>query len=199
MICQIAVAMAFMPAAAWAQASAGQASVFASERIMGRWVPSYFSSLPDGSVELNECEALISDALTSAGFSLPSSTFSEDQRRAAKKLRPVLGRYPDLSSLPNDTAVAAADAVMPGAGLAVVCGVKAAYRKGRRGSPSGLCADARCKAVDTRTRRRVATGVGQSCDFGSSQATASISAIREACRQAGATLVTGLSGGRRAE
>ncbi|HPQ80802.1 MAG TPA: hypothetical protein PLZ86_03660 [bacterium] len=194
LLCVVAFSALLSPSVGAAQTAGPSAAVFASERIMERWVGSYFSSLPDGSAEPNECERVISRVMSESGFELPDGNFVAEQRLEAKRARAVFARYPNLSSLPNETAAASAAIVLPGAKQAVCCGVKTFHRKAKRGKASATCAEADCKAVDTSTMKRVATGVGRVCETGDSRTTAGVAAMRRACRQAGEEISSALSG-----
>ena len=52
---------------------------------------------------------------------------------------------------------------------------------------SGTCASARCKAVDTRTRRSIATAADQRCALAADDA-GRLAAVRELCAQMAAQL-----------
>ena len=182
----IALAVVVPQLVAGAVAFAGDRTVaaFASERILGQWVGSWFAALPKPEAAPNECEEILFEALTAAGFTLPAGPFSETQQVEAKKLHPVFARYGDLSGMPNETVLRAGQAVTDAPRAVVACGVSAAPRRMK----GEVCASAGCKAVDAATKRRVATAAGSRCVPGADRVTASIAAIREACREAAARL-----------
>lgn len=169
-------------------------AVFASERIMGRWVGSHFGTIATDASSFNECEGELVQGLSSGGFSVPSGAFSVAQGVEARRLRTVFQRYNDVSTMPNDTAIKAADIVGRGVQAVIACGVVAAMRKPRQRNPGAICANAECKAVDVATKRRVATAAGERCADGPSGSTGAISMIRQVCREMGDTFARDLGG-----
>ena len=182
----IAIAVILLQPAAGAAAFAGERTiaVFASERILGRWVGSWFAALPKPDAAPNECESVLVEALAGAGFAFPTGPYSEPQQLEAKRLHAVFARYGDLSGMPNETVLRAGRAVAADPQAVVACGVSATPRRMK----GEVCASAGCKAVDAATKRRVATAAGARCVAGSDRTTASVAAIRDACRDAGALL-----------
>lgn len=192
----IAVAAASMaPAGRTAAAAEGQAlAAFASERIMGRWVGSYFGTIPAESVSFNGCEGALVEGLSAGGFSVPSGAVSVAQGVEARRLRTVFQRYPDVSTMSNDTAVRAADIVGRNVRAVIACGAVAAVRKSRQKNAGAICANVECKAVDITTKRRVATAAGERCAGASRDTAVAVSLIRQACREIGDTLALDLKG-----
>lgn len=191
--------VALAMAALWGRPAVAKASdralaVFASERILGRWVGSSFGTTSAGGASPNDCENEIAQGLSAGGFLVPFEPLSDQQRLEARKFRVVFGRYGDVSTMPNDTAVRAAGIVGGGARAVVACGVKAAVRKPRQRSAGAICANAECKAVDMAARRRVATAAGERCAERSQGAAGAVAAVRSVCREMGETLARDLSG-----
>jgi len=170
-------------------------AVFATERFLGNWVYSYFNSIADASGEPNECEVALGSELRDLGFSEVDMDFSSDERRAARSFRTVFGRYKDLSALPNNTAVRAAQIVDPNAVLVVSCRVLADVGDGKDSAfMYSACAEVSCKAVDTKSRRRVATASESKCFPHANRTTGSMAAIRAACSEIGKKMGKKLSG-----
>ena len=163
-------------------------ALFASEKNMGQWSGSYFDSMQSTIYSPNSCEQALDEQLGAAGFALPKAPFSEEQRLEARKLHAVVERYADMSTIPNDTASRIALAVSPQAEAVIVCGVTVGARKAKRPAPAALCATATCKAVDMKSRRRVATAASERCVPNGEPATSGGAALREACVDVGGML-----------
>lgn len=164
------------------------AVVFASEKIMGQWVKSYFSSIAPGEANFNECEISVSKSFMDGGISVAHAPFEPGQIAEARKFHTVFDRYGDLSGMPNDLIVKAALIVDREAGMAVVCGVDTKGRKEKRGQPERICASAVCEVIDVATKRRVATSADEECLIGARGVAGSVAAVREACKETGEEL-----------
>ncbi|MFH0799706.1 MAG: hypothetical protein V2A66_05950 [Pseudomonadota bacterium] len=184
--CKETVASAVFLAAICAGAARAEAGspvvVFASEKIMGEWVGSYLGSIAVGTAQPNECELAVGRALEAAAITVSVAPEGEARRRAARGLNTVFGRYGDVSTLPNDIAVKAAFVVDPRAAAVVACGVQIFASKSKAGA---VCAGAGCKAIDTKTRRRVATAAGERCVDDKNSGPRDITAIRDVCGEMG--------------
>lgn len=168
--------------------------VFASERIAGQWVKSYFSSIPSDQFKFNECEDVIGRSLTNAGFNVSQTPLDAGQVNNVRELHTVFDRYGDLSGMPNDLAVKAAAAVDSNSRAVVVCGVKTTFRKGKRGQPAAICASAGCEAIDTLTKLRRATAADEKCLAGATGPAGSVAVIRDVCGEMGQELAVKLKG-----
>ncbi len=154
---------------------------FASERILGSWIKSYFNSIPGGEANFNECEASIGEALASRGYAAAAVSFSEDQRASARRYGTVFKRYNDVSMMPNETLVRASSVVDNSASVVLACRAVVEKPGWRSGGAGDACASARCKAVDTASRRRIATASGVRCSQPGEGEGGRIRAIRQAC------------------
>jgi hypothetical protein len=163
--------------------------VFATEKSAGRWGPSAFNGLLAGDLQQNGCEGAAGEALRSAGFALPGSVVSTEQRREARVLATVFERYSDASTIPNDILSRAAAIVESSAGAVVACGVVVNPPKADGGKAFGFCATAHCKAIETQGRQRLATASGVRCTPEGGPA-----AIREVCGEMGARLAGKIAG-----
>jgi hypothetical protein len=169
--------------------------VFVSEFIEDDFIDSFITALPSlmkGEVSRNECETIMDELFAARGFGGGPKVFDNEQKMKARSFRTVLGRYKDLSTLPNFTAAKAGSIITGENGAAVVCGVKVSG-----GSSSNMfesCAKVRCKAVDIATGGRIAASAYSSCEKNSDGTTANMAAIRSVCgamgRALGANLVS---------
>lgn len=179
-------------AGALCAAEARPVVVFASEKIAGQWVKSYFSSVSSNEFKFNECENAIGKRFSNEGVAVSSATLTAGQIKEAKALHTVFDRYGDVSAMPNDLAVKAAAIVDENARAVVVCGVTTTSRKGKRGQPSAICASAGCEAIDMTTKRRAATAADEKCLAGAEKLSGSVAVIGEVCGVMGEELAVKL-------
>lgn len=162
----------------------GRLVVFASEKIGDAWIASYFNSLPEGQAAYNQCELSLGETFDELGYDMAENGFSKRQRAEARRLRTVFGRYRDMSSMANDTAVKASDIVDGSAGTVVLCTADVGPRRSWRKKRFRSCAEVRCKAVSTESGRRLATHSIERCAAGPGETAASVEAIRSVCSEA---------------
>lgn len=167
--------------------SAGTVAVFASEKIMGKQIRSFFSSIGRETggpvVGPNECEGAIGEKLLEAGFVVAAAPSTEERIRAARKLSTVFGRYANIGMMPNDTAAQAAAILENGALSVVVCGVVS--ENGKKGQKGFVCADAECKVVDMKTKKRIVATAFEKCLPGVEGISGGVAAIRKVCLETG--------------
>jgi hypothetical protein len=186
----LAAVLAFaliLPHAA-ARAAGGRPSVpaFASQRVMGSSTGSYFKDIPAGTPRMNGCESALAAAMESRGFAAAATEHGDEARARARRHLAVFKRYRDVSAMSNDAAVRAATIVDADAVAVIICTASADYAAGSAGP--GLkraCASASCKAISTKTRRRIATADERVCAEARDGQAAGAEAIRQACTQAG--------------
>lgn len=159
---------------------------FASEKIMGNWTGSYFGSTLGDEAPMNGCETALTEALQGKGFDIVEEGFNDSQRSAMRSFMPVFGRYKDLDMMPNDMVVKASNIVESDAFASVACRADA-MAPDRKDSAHmyTTCADVSCKAVDTKTKRRVATATESKCFPHVNQLAGSKGAIAGVCREVG--------------
>lgn len=171
------------------EAPEGQRAIlFASSRVGKAWTASQFSSIPEQPAPPNDCEQRIADAVSpDVRVSWPG-TFTPRQQADARRLRPVFGRYRDVSAMPNDTAVRAAGIVDPGVALILACsaGMDAPKKRGKLAGQT--CLQARCKAIDRNSGRRVVTADVERCEPLSSEAPARARTMADLCSEVGRSL-----------
>lgn len=183
----------FVPVgAAKAAEATGNVAIFASEKLFGKRVESFFNSISSDSLKTNECETAAGEKLGEKGFKVVDGPFGPKQIQDARGLKTLIGRYSNISSMPDDTAIKAARVMGDDVLAVIACGVSAA-KKGR-GLGRLVCAEAGCKAIDMKSRRRVAWSAGKNCATGNDRTTAGLLAIREACGYVGNELANKLSG-----
>lgn len=169
--------------------------VFVSERIGGRQIASYFSSLPNQKdIAMNGCEEMITSQLKSRGYLLPEAPFTSKQQFDARKLRAVFLRYADADGMPNDMIAKAGGIALPGVEAVAACGIHSEEKRFRRKQSGTECAVAECKMVDAKTKRRFATASGKWCVPKGEGTSSSAVATDEACRQIGIALAEKLGG-----
>lgn len=156
-------------------------AVFTSEKIMGQQIKSFFSSIGKGAGEKNECENAIAEKLEEKGFSTAALPCTEEKVRSARRLGTVFERYSNIGMMPNDIAAQAAGILEGNAPAVIVCGVTAAYGK----KEELVCADIECKAVDVKSKRRVAAVAFEKCLPRAEGFSGGVAAIREVCLEAG--------------
>lgn len=161
-----------------------EVAVFASEKIMGQWINSYFSSANEGGAEANECEKEIRDAMLDAGINVVPFELNKEGQEKAYALHTVFDRYSDLSSIPNDTALKTAYAVGKNISAAVFCSVVVKEVR-KRLRPRMLCAEAGCKVVDASTRLRSATSQDRRCSEPVQDMDSRILMMKDVCRYMG--------------
>lgn len=160
--------------------------VFASERIMGDWIGSYFNSISDDDVAFNTCEAVVGQSLREKGFDEVEPSFDAQQKKDARRFKTVFGRYMDVSSVPNNTVSRASEIVGADARYVIACSVLADSGSGKDSAfMYTCCAEGSCKVVDTKTKRRVATASESSCNPNANRTTGSMAAIRAVCKNMG--------------
>lgn len=181
----------------YTQASDRAVVVFASQKVVGQWLKSYFSAIADGNARLGECEESITTKLGEARVSVAVTPFSQAQQRDARKFRIVFDRYGDVSSMPNDALIKAASIVNPDASAVISCGVITGSRMWRRASIPPNCADVSCKVVDISSKRRMATLKLRSCVDENQAEQRSVSTglaiVRDACGEMGEKIASKLS------
>lgn len=148
-----------------AYASPRKVVVLASEGVERTWNPSSFIGIATGQLPLNRCEQALADAMQSPLMIASPSEISSQQQTSARSFKPVFGRYNDLSTMPNDTAVRAAKIVDATADTVLACRVSEQTQRPRfkRTAEGTICVSARCKAIDVGSRRRVATAALDRC------------------------------------
>lgn len=189
-VLMVVLSAVFLFSASALAGSAGTVAVFASEKIMGKQIRSFFTSIGretggPGSpvVGPNECEGAIGEKLEEAGFIVAAAPSTEERIRAARKLSTVFGRYANIGVMPNDTAAQAAAILENGALSVVVCGVVA--DNGKKGQKGFVCADAECKVVDMKTKKRIVATAFEKCLPGVDGISGGVAAIREVCLETG--------------
>lgn len=163
--------------------------VFASETIDKDWIGSFFTELPsseEGRIELNECEAALADEFSRAGFTRRTQPLGKTERMQVRSFRTVVGRYRDMSAMPNFTSVRAA-AIVDG-DAAAMAGCKVVIKVGEGDEGYESCAAGRCKAVDMRSMERISMAVLSKCVSNADGTTANIAAIRSVCGEMGRSL-----------
>ncbi|MFA5812472.1 MAG: hypothetical protein WC956_09110, partial [bacterium] len=100
----------------------------------------------------------------------------------------VFKRYNDVSTIPNDTAARAAAVVDSSASVVLACRAVVDKPGWRMRHAADSCASARCKAVDTATRRRIATASGTRCGQSGAGNAGGLAAMREVCSDMAAQL-----------
>lgn len=176
------------------EATEGQRAIlFASSRVGSAWTASRFSSIPEQASAPNDCEQQIAEALGPEVVVNWPADFTERQQAEARRLRPVFSRYQDVSAMPNDTAVRAAQIVDPGIALVLACsaGIDAPRKRGKLAGQS--CLQARCKAIDRNSRRRIVTSDLRRCEPLSVEAPARARTMAQLCSEAGHGLAQELS------
>lgn len=164
--------------------------IFASERIGREWIDSHFNSIPEDHPTFNQCEISLEEAFDERGFDGPDASYSPDQKASARRFRTVFQRYKDMSTMANDVAVRASNIVDSSAGTVVLCTVGVGSKKRwKLGRKKRSCAQVRCKAVSTDSRRRLATLSIERCAKGPEGIPASVEAIKAVCQEAGRGLV----------
>lgn len=169
--------------------------IFASEIIEKDWIESFFTSpsaLQNGEISLNECENLVNIEMAWRGFTSRASPLNKTERMQARSFRTVVGRYRDLSSMPNFTSARAAAIIDKGASVVVGCRVLVDVEDRGENGDYNSCASGKCKAVDMRSKERVATASGSKCSTNADSTTAGIAAIRGICEEMGRSLGTGM-------
>lgn len=174
-------------------AAARSVVIFASETIDKDWIGSFFTELAsskDGEITLNECETALAEEFMRQGFSRRVEPLDKTRRMQARSFRTVVGRYRDMSSMPNFTSVKAASIVDDAA--SAVAGCKVVIKAGDSGGEYESCATGRCKAVDMRSMQRVSMAVLSKCVTNPDGTTANIAAIRDVCGGMGRSLSSDL-------
>lgn len=166
----------------------GRVVIFASERVGEEWIGSFFSSLPSNSMAYNQCELSLGEAFRALGYETTDEPFTQVQKQEAKKHVVVFGRYRNMSSMANDTAVRASSIVDASAGAVVLCAADVGARRGFRKKRFKSCAEVKCKAISTENLRRLATHSIERCAAGPGEAGASVEALRSVCSEAGRAL-----------
>lgn len=167
--------------------------VMASESIDNDFIESFMTSLPSlmkGEISKNECETVMDDIFGNVGFRDAPRILKKSQVMKARSFRTVMGRYKDLSTLPNFTATRAASIIDAKAAAVVVCGVDVNVQDSSVGF--NACAKARCKAVDMASGKRMTTSTDSYCEKNEDKTTASIAAIRGSCESMAYELGEGL-------
>ncbi len=169
------------------QSTKGRVVVFASEKLDGDWIGSFFNTLDDGQPVYNQCEISLGETLEAMGFEVPVAKLTQDERKRVKKLKTVFQRYHDMSTMANTTAVQASRIVDPSAGIAVLCSVEVGAKKKRwsRKSAFRSCAEVLCKAISTADAKRMVTHKLEECAGSGGETEASVQAIRDVCSEAG--------------
>lgn len=163
--------------------------VFASETIDKDWISSFFTALPSsekGEIALNECETALADEFSRRGFARRTQPLGKTERTQVRSFRTVVGRYRDMSAMPNFTSVRAAAMVDDAATAVVGCKVVIKTSGSENGYES--CAAGRCKAVDMRSMQRVSMVALSKCASNADSTTANIAAIRDVCGEMGRSL-----------
>lgn len=163
--------------------------VFASETIDKDWIGSFFTALPSsekGEIALNECETALADEFLRRGFVRRAEPLDKIRLMQVRSFRTVVGRYRDMSAMPNFTSVRAASIVDDGA--TAVAGCKVVLKTTGSGNEYESCASGRCKAVDMRSMQRVSMAVLSKCASNADSTTANISAIRNVCGDMGRSM-----------
>ncbi len=176
------------------EASEGQRAIlFASSRAGQAWTPSQFSSIAGQAAPPNACEQQIAEALKPEVLVSWPAAFTERQQAEARRLRPVFGRYQDVSAMPNDTAVRAAAVVDPEIALILACsaGMDAPRKRGKLAGQT--CLKARCKAIDRNSRRRIVTADVGRCEPLSAEEPARSRTMSQLCSDVGRNLAQHLA------
>lgn len=175
-------------------AEARSIAVFATEKVMGQRVVSYFNAFGTPASMRNECEDSLSREINDGGFAVAGGSYSEKQKIEAKKLHAVFERYTDVSAMPNDMAVKAANIVDSGVVAVVACVVSSGNNK-RETNAGSVCATGSCKAVDMKTKKRVATATGRSCiDKSDALLPLPSASVRAVCEDVGRQIAVKLGG-----
>lgn len=159
-------------------------AVFASERVMGQWIGSYFSKVGSKEIEPNECESDVQAALQDKGIKVMPFEVDQGNLARAQEIRMVFDRYNDLSSIPNDTLLKAARVLGGEVSFAVACNVAFKDIK-KRGTSKMFCAEAGCKVVNAKTRLRIATSQEKWCIKAAPVSDARVIMLRDMCRFVG--------------
>ncbi len=160
--------------------------VFATEFIGKRWRGPQFLSLDKGSLTRNECEDAIYGELSRRGISSTQFHFPSERASDIRRLRSVVMRYKDISTIPNDTALRAARMMDPSVRYVVSCGVRA--RSSREGNLYNSCSLGKCKVVDSVTKNRSITAADSLCSSSSDEGDAFLNSIGGVCRTLGARI-----------
>lgn len=184
-----------LPVAGWASAAGKAVVILASERVMGQPIPSSFAGIANGVIlRGNACEIPIENELQGRGFSLERSAISPERRREARTLHTVIGRYSKLSALPNEIAAQAAEIIDGKAVTMIACDVTASRPRLRKRQAGSVCARAECKAVDVKSKQRIAAATRENCSPEADRRAAAVATVQTACRDVGAAIATALAG-----
>lgn len=162
--------------------------VLASE-VMGKNLVESFFTIGKASSQ-NECEISLGASLLSRGFkvSLPDDT--PESLLKMRSLKPVMGRYKDLSSLPNVTA-GKAGSIVDKLTEAVI-GCQAKVDVSQENDIFKACSKARCKVIDSKDLRRISAFADSACEENSDKTTATIAAVKKICEIAGQEMATAM-------
>jgi len=165
------------------------AVMLSTETIDDDWIDSQFTSLlllRKGNAIFNECEQSVSDAMSPFGLSCKVGKYKRSKLVRIRSFRTVVGRYKDISSMPNFTAIRASLLLSQNASYVILCNVDVSSNIDKNGYKT--CGNGRCKIIDIKDSKRVAFAGRSACTQNEDRTTANIGTIRDICEGMGKSM-----------